>query len=1339
MKHILLILLSFFSLCAFGQSNRLFTVDKELSNSNINAIYQDRIGVIWIATEDGLDKYDGAKFTIYKHDESNSSSLIDNNVYVLYADNQNHLFVGTSCGLQYYDMATDKFIEIPLRYKNGLNMHARIKSIIQRRNGELLVGTSGHNIFTIHFGNKAPYALQSKLPIPSYFIENLFEDKMQNLWISTDRKGLFRIDYRTNRMHAYFINGKNACEDITQLCQDSQSGIFACSLNGLYKYDSARDLFLKVPNPLISRLPINAIYPIYQDEVFLCTMGYGIKVFNQKTGKIEEGNFKSNAFNFNNSDVQTMLKDRTGNLWLGIRAKGVMVLPAIINNFQYIGYKSLTQNKIGSNSIIAVCKDHSNTLWLGTANDGIYGIKNSNPNSPIHFVHRGASSVPSMVNGFFEDSFHHLWIGSSFDGVAQMNPQNGKCKYLTLIDKKGNIVNNFSSFAEDNQHRLWIGMMGGGLFCLDLKTNHITRMKTFKNGDEYKANINMLHNRWISSLLYTSHHKLYIGTYDGLGCLDLKTMNFVSTYKINRLFLTNYVFALHEDYKGDIWVGTSKGLIQLNEKTGKYKWYTTKEGLPSNTICAIEEDQKHTLWVSTDYGVAHFYPHTGACINYYAGDGLQGNEFNKGASYKDKKGTLIYGGINGVTYFDPMQIKTSVKKLKIRIVDFYIHDKAVTKGMTSGNRQIIDTGVYNASKFHLSYQDNSFSIEFSAMEFYNPERISYIYSMNGGQWISLRLGINKVSFSDLAPGTYHFRVKARDYSAYSEIKEISIIISPPWYESWWAIILYLFIIGVIIYFILMQVKYLHKSQIDEAKLQFLVNISHEIRTPMSLIISPLHQLMASDNNSENQKTYSLIHRNAERILRLVNQLMDVRKIDKGQMRLTFHKTEIVSFINDLCEAFQQQVQNKDISLQFHHEMSSLELWVDPINFDKIIVNLLSNSFKFTPEHGKVDVCLSVIGSEVEIVVSDDGIAIEEIEKDRIFERFYQINNSLNSSHVGTGIGLHLTRSLVELHHGNICVENNSPDPGCRFIIRLPLGCKHLQPEELQSDESFVMPSSAANIPEVEAPLDEDKTSTRSKHYIMVVEDDDEIRKYICRELSNEFYVVECHNGKEALDMILKKTPDLVITDVMMPEMDGLTLCHKIKQNVTINSIPVVFLTAKSSQEDNLEALKEGADTYIIKPFNIEILRQTVENLIKKQEQLRNTFIGNQDQGNKIQKLEMVSPDEKLMKRLMKVINENISNPNLTVDIISTEVGISRVHLYRKMKELTNQSPRDFIRNIRLKQAAALLAEKHHNINEVAAMTGFTSVAYFSSSFHQMFGIPPTKYMGKMLKEKEKLL
>lgn len=616
--------------------------------------------------------------------------------------------------------------------------------------------------------------------------------------------------------------------------------------------------------------------------------------------------------------------------------------------------------------------------------------------------------------------------------------------------------------------------------------------------------------------------------------------------------------------------------------------------------------------------------------------------------------------------------------------------------------------------------------------------------------MNLQSGVNRISFSELTPGIYHFQVKARDYNSYSEIKKLTIIISPPWYVSWWAKTIYCLTAVIITIFIIVQIRqryrarqemleHIHAEQLNEAKLQFFINISHEIRTPMSLIISPLQKLMATDYDTERQQSYNIIYRNAERLLRLVNQLMDIRKIDKGQMQLKFQETDIVSFIQDLHYTFAYQANTKHIKLDFHSEVKELKAWIDPKNFDKVILNILSNAFKFTPENGNIQIRLctgndpnaaeKALSRYFEISIEDDGIGINETELERIFDRFYQIRNSQNNSNIGTGIGLHLTRSLVELHHGSITVENNQGTPGCRFIVRLPLGKEHLKPEDIDNSavkqDSVHITTALPTTPLIETPP---KTHSKSKYRVLIVEDDDEIRRYICQELGRDFHMQECRNGKEAFTYILKKTPDLIISDIMMPEMDGMTLCSKVKQNINTNHIPVILLTAKSREEDNLEGLSIGADAYITKPFSIEILRQSTFNLIKSRERLRNNFQGSQTQKERMQELEIESPDERLLDRIMKVINDNIANPELNVEMVAETVGISRVHLHRKLKELTNQSTRDLIRNLRLKQAATLLAKKRQSINEVAALTGFTNVAYFSTAFKELYGMTPTAYM-----------
>lgn len=1348
-KTVICLLYLSLSVLCYGQTGKLFTVDNELSSSMINSIYQDKEDIIWIATEDGLNRYDGAKFSVYKHDFYDEHSLQNNYVRVLFEDKKGTFFVGTLNGLQTYDRATGIFSHIPMTFKEGGKLEVNVSTIIERANGEILIGTSGHGIFLLNVTEGHIETKQLPGFVPSYLINQIYEDRNGTLWVITNDKGIYSID--TNQRMTHYPNGREIVWP-SSICEDKTGNIYVgCLKNGLFKYNPQTNGFTHIKCSSHPELPIKTLYNINQDEIYIGTDGNGMKVYNIQKGQIMESPVNITSFNFDKSKVHSILKDNQGNIWLGFFQKGVMIVPPVSNNFKYMGYKSSTHNTIGSCCIMSVCKDHTGSYWIGTDNDGIYRI-DPDGKQQAHFEQRpGIShSVSSTIMSICEDSDRNLWIGSYRDGLAKLNPQTGHCEYIYLPDKDHKPAQSIYSIIEDKHRQLWVGAMGAGLYRINLETKEIYHCPSTANGFEYRPLSNILHNSWINCLLYSTNDKLYIGTYDGLGCLDIPTMDFVSTYKTNRLLQGDVIYALYEDLHHNIWVGTSQGLKQLNPQTQKVRKYTISDGLPSNSISAIEGDANGNLWISTNFGISRFNPSTQTFVNFYASDGLQGNEFSKGVSFASTKGEIIFGSTSGITYFNPGEITSPNKKPEIRITDFYVHDKAVRLGMKSGRYDIVTTSVTNSNKFHLSHKDNSFSIELSAMEFYSPERISYSYTFNSNTWVNLQSGVNRISFSELTPGIYHFQVKARDYNSYSEIKKLTIIISPPWYVSWWAKTIYCLTAVIITIFIIVQIRqryrarqemleHIHAEQLNEAKLQFFINISHEIRTPMSLIISPLQKLMATDYDTERQQSYNIIYRNAERLLRLVNQLMDIRKIDKGQMQLKFQETDIVSFIQDLHYTFAYQANTKHIKLDFHSEVKELKAWIDPKNFDKVILNILSNAFKFTPENGNIQIRLctgndpnaaeKALSRYFEISIEDDGIGINETELERIFDRFYQIRNSQNNSNIGTGIGLHLTRSLVELHHGSITVENNQGTPGCRFIVRLPLGKEHLKPEEIDNlavkQDSVHITTALPTTPLIETPP---KTHSKSKYRVLIVEDDDEIRRYICQELGRDFHMQECRNGKEAFTYILKKTPDLIISDIMMPEMDGMTLCSKVKQNINTNHIPVILLTAKSREEDNLEGLSIGADAYITKPFSIEILRQSTFNLIKSRERLRNNFQGSQTQKERMQELEIESPDERLLDRIMKVINDNIANPELNVEMVAETVGISRVHLHRKLKELTNQSTRDLIRNLRLKQAATLLAKKRQSINEVAALTGFTNVAYFSTAFKELYGMTPTAYM-----------
>ena len=1344
--RILFIICIFFGvLPSAGQTGRMFTTDKELSNSNIRCIFQDHEGIVWIGTEDGLNYYDGAEFRVLKHKDNDKSTLTDNDVRAVFEDDKGHFLVGTLRGLQQYDRETGLFKGVTILGNDGNPVNAHITKIIQRKNGEVLVSTSGYGVFSINWRKGNAYSKKKDYSLINSFVINIFEDKECNLWISMDGGGLTCLRKR-GKNSTYFSATNNAWNTVTSIVQDHAGKIFIGTMdNGLMTYNPLSDSFVTVKTNY-PNYPINLLYSLNDHEFCIGTNGKGLFRFNTDYKLLQEEAIPFLAFDFSICDVNSILKDRIGNLWLGIKGKGILLLPSSSNRFNYWGYKSYSNNLIGSSSVTAINKGHNGIIWIGTSNNGLYGV-NLLTKKSIHFHSSG--EIPSSIESIHEDSKQHLWLASPSEGLALMDTPNGRCRFFTLTDMKNRQTKRISCLAEDSKHRLWVGTNGGGLFFVDVNTLKITRMPSFKKVTDFRSDANILHNGWIISLIITQRGKLYIGTYDGLGCLDLETMNFVSTYKKNRLFSGMVVYSLFEDKNGFIWIGTSNGLIKLNEKTQQTTKYTMENGLPNNNICAIQGDKHNNLWISTNYGISHFIPSKGRFINYYVEDGLQGNEFCKKSAFTDTDGTIYWGGVNGVTYFNPKDITNEVRRPDIRISDFLIHNRGVRKGMKSGSYDVISSSVSQSEEFNLCHKDNSFSIELSAMEYYNPERIVYYYMFDDKHWVKMAEGVNRVSFSNLPAGKYKFQVKADNYGEFSPVKTIYIIIHPAWYATWWAKLLYFLLLCCIAAYIINQLRHrykvrqeiqqhIHAEQINEAKLQFFINISHEIRTPMTLITSPLQQLMAMDANEEQKALYKTIFRNAQRILRLMNQLMDIRKIDKGQMNLLFKETEMTGFIQELCENFVSEANKKHIQLTFNHPDEKILLWIDPVNFDKIILNVISNAFKFTPEGGFINITLRTADNPLstgplqhyaEITISDSGIKIDEQKIEHIFERFYQIRQSQNNSNIGNGIGLHLSRSLVELHHGTIHAENNSDTPGCRFIIRIPLGKSHLSPEEIDDSKEEENILAEIQLPqEKETNDDKGKIKSKSKFSILIAEDDEEIRSYVCKELSKDFHILESSNGKEAWNLILKKNPDLVISDIMMPEMDGLTLCKKIKQNITINHIPVILLTAKNTEEDNLKGLDIGADVYMVKPFNLAILKSTAESLIRNREQLKNTFGGKQNLEDKVEKIEAQSPNDKLMERIMKVVNANLGNPDFSVEMITDEVGISRAHLHRKLKELTNQSARNFIRNIRLKKAAELLKDKKFNIAEVAELTGFAHTTYFSMAFKDLFGMSPTDYI-----------
>ena len=1347
-----------------AQTGKFYSTDKELSNSLINAVYQDRKGFIWIATENGLNKFDGTRFSIYRHNATDSTSLKNNYVRTLFEDSRGNFWIGCINGLQRYDRATDNFHELFISRKDG-RKNPHITSIIERRNGDLWIATSGQGAISLKKNsNPASFHIETELTdrIGSNYLNVIFEDSRQNLWIATEEKGLYRYSPESKELKSYKAPYHIAGDDVSAICEDAHGQIFVGTLTkGLFRLSSRQEgNFEPILYQNRMNLNIRTLIIDTRGKLIIGTDGEGVKEYQPQQDIIVDSEINAGPFDFSKSKVHSLIEDKDHNLWLGIFQKGLILVPGISNKFDYYGYKSIHNNTIGSSCVMAIHTDEQATIWIGTDNDGLYAI-NDQGKQLRHYTHQAGNpqSVPGTILCLYEDSNQELWLGSYFDGLARINKQTGTCQDVTSL-LQGNLnagKPKVSCIIEDKNKNLWVGTYGSGLYKINLPTQHVTYYESTRNEND-DWSINRLPNDWISYLLEDKEGMIWIGTYKGLAVLNPQTDNFINYKKQNNLLPGYVVYSLLENSNGEIWAGTSEGLVCLNKDRLTPVLFTTADGLPSDIICGLAEDEKKNIWISTHQGISKLNPPEKKFINYYAGDGLQGNEFTRTAVFKDKRGKIFFGGTNGVTAFYPQDITEIKKEMNVLITGFHVANRPVKKGDKSGNNVITDTAVMDTEQFTLAYNENTFSIDFSVLEFSNPDRISYQYKIKelGDEWISTQPGTNRVTYSSLKPGKYTFSVQARDHNNFSNIRTVTIAITPPWYQTWWAKVIWGCLGALLIYaltmYILSRIRHRqevmrqkHMEQINEAKLQFFINISHEIRTPMTLIISPLEKLLAE--HSEKQPVYLMIYRNAQRILRLINQLMDIRKLDKGQMHLKFRETDIVGFINDLMQTFNYQAQKKNITFTFEKELEgadSLKVWIDLNNFDKVLMNVLSNAFKYTHEGGNIEVLLKTGHNDAyrgalkdyfEIDITDNGIGIDKNKIEQIFERFYQIDNDMTQSNFGTGIGLHLSRSLVELHHGIIKAENREDGQGTRFIIRLPLGSNHLKAEELENPEETGSEPTISQLPKdsIYETEEENKTNeyrkpkAKTRYRVLIVEDDEEIRRYIRSELDSDFRIYECTNGREGLETILKEKPDLVISDVMMPEMDGITLCRKIKQNININHIPIILLTAKSKAEDQIEGLEIGADAYIVKPFNTELLRTTISNLIANRERLRGKLVGEQQVEEKITKIEMKSNDEILMSKVMKTINDHLADPTLNVEMLAANVGMSRVHMHRKLKELTNQSARDFIRSIRLKQAANLLREKNLSVSEVAYATGFSNLSHFSNTFRDFYGISPSEY------------
>jgi signal transduction histidine kinase/CheY-like chemotaxis protein/sugar lactone lactonase YvrE len=1342
-----------------------FYSDNGLSNTRIRSLYEDSRGNVWISTTRGLHRYDGSKIVIYGSQAEAPYALGNDFITCMVEAGDGQILVGQPNMLQLLNFDTGIVSDVPCLETNGDTCSVYMTSAVKRANGDIYLGTTNIGMLklerqTSSKDGQASYVAKRSQLLPNRMnkVTQMMEDNRHRFWVYTGyqflvfaengRKPLFTIPLES-------VNG-NAI-------QTSEGQIFVgTNTHGLMQFDEVGKRFHPVKQAPAS-LNVFRISPTPDGRVMICTDGSGLLIYDPHTGEISESEIKTTDYKLSTCNVKDAIVDSRGNTWVGIYWKGVVIKPRRTSDFQYFGRRSALHNSIGTNCVTSMLEDVDGSLWVATDNCGLYHVTadgaflshtRSTPGAEVTLNTR----MPATIIGLMRDTQGQLWLGGYLAPALRMNPRTGELTPLSPIVEGGGAVETVNTFCQDYSGVIWMGTNGDGLYSYHPKENKLRHVGTRTQG---KGSSVVLSNNYINHLM-EKDGRIYISTADGMDIVENSGNGHIRV--LGHRLLHQHISQTVFDRTGNLWAATRQGMVmytpqQLDGMEDPKPALTlgAAEGMPDNHVCAIEIDAQENIWASTLNGLVCYNPETKELRTFGVNDGLQGNEFNTHAS-TSSRGNLFFGGINGVSYFDPQQILQSnqQKQLSLRLVDLYLNNLRVLAGKKSGSYTIYEGWFDRVDEINLCNDDRTFSIELSTMEL-GMQHITYQYRINNGEWTNLMPGTNTAFFSNMPTGRNHLEFRALSEDATSEVRSITVRIHPAWYASTWAWLIWILLLLLAALYVWKQaqdrikarrilLKHKKEHELNETRTQFFMNISHEIRTPMTLILSPLERLMRTDTEPERQHSYTLIHQNANRILQLVNQLLDVRKIDKGLFRLAICRTDMVAFLQNLYDLFAPNAIPRNISFTFHHDgIRQLLADIDPQNLDKVIMNLLSNAFKFTPDGGTIDIKLQQAenGETFSIIVSDSGVGIPAEERAHVFDRFF--SSSHKSNYVGTGIGLNLAQQLIQLHHGRIHVEEGPNGHGSVFIIHLPFhqpestgaeaGAIHLKADAAHMQEDN---ATAAAVESTELKINDSAslgttvTAAARRRRILIVDDDPQIREYLQSELQAQYATALCSNGQEAWKLVQQNPDsfDLIVTDMMMPIMDGEALCQQVKSSLTTNHIPIVMLTARVDDRDRIEAIQLGADAYLTKPFNIDVLTATIETLLRTRHVLRGKFRTEADIERQVDDIQLVSADERLIERVLKVINGNISNPDMNIEFIADKVGISRVHFHRKLKELTGMTPRDYLKQIRMRQAVHLLEAKHLDITDVSISTGFKSASTFSSSFKSVYGMTPSEYMRK---------
>jgi len=1338
---------------------------------------------MWFGTASGLNRYDGYTFKVFKHAANNKSSINDDFVSNIFEGPDSKLWISTRAGYCFYDPETEQFnadvstifhqLKLPgyplvskivrdgkegfwfvcpdsglyhynilkketIRYYHHINSHPSLYSSFI---SDITLGANG-NIWLIYYGGMV----------------EMFDVKQHKIAYHTD------VFYKAN-------NDKNRYCSIT-VDRDNDLWVYTPNVDqGIYYYSPLSGTLRHIDKETAgAKLKSNLVSGILQADdglIWIATDHGGVNLVDKKSFKITYLlNREDDAKSLGQNSV-ILYKDDTGIMWAGTFKEGVSYYHKNIIRFPLYRHFASDPSSLNFEDVDKFVEDKAGNLWIGTNGGGLiyFNRKTNRFTQYKHDPNNPGSLSSDIIVSLCIDHEQKLWIGTYFGGLDCYD--GAKFIHHKHDDKISTSIadDRIWSILEDSSNRLWIGTFAGGLEIFD-------RSKGIFYHPFDQTSIRC---PYISSIFEDKLGNIWVGGYFGVDKIlkdERRVIHYNGTNDPNGLIGSN-VNSITEDSRGLMWIATRDGLSILNPKMDRFVSLTKRNGLPDNQVLNILEDNKGAMWLSTSGGICRITlirnnsSYSFQFENFDKTDGLQGREFNVNAALKTKKGELIFGGGHGFNIFDPSGIHPNLNKSKLLFTDFKLFNTSLAANEEFDGNIILPKGISAVRGITLNHNENVFTIEFASLNFFNPSKVKYQYIMDGfdKNWLNADNATRRATYTNLDGGDYVFKVRALNIESPGEPNYISLKIKvlPPVWKSTLAYISYLILIVLLLFFIRwrgikkirrefaeerekeaakllieqerQEVKRMH--ELDQLKIKFLTNVSHEFRTPLSLIMAPVDKMINHNGDPEQQQQLSMIKRNAKRLLNLVNQLLDFRKMEVQEFKLHSKPGDIVKFIKEISLSFTDIATEKGIAFAFDSDIETLITSFDYDKIERILFNLLSNAFKFTPKGGHVSVLLNRVDETsadtsnlLEIKVIDTGIGISYEKHQKIFERFFQSDVPESLINQGSGIGLSITREFVKIHGGEITVESE-PDHGSCFIIRLPIPTANGPVVSL--DQSLETPEylNASDTEKNDEGLKRQQINKKS--VVLLVEDNDDLRFYLKDNLKDTFFIVEASNGKEGWQKALSQHPDIIVSDISMPDMNGIDLCKKIKNDKRTLHIPIILLTALTGEEEQLKGLEIGANDYMTKPFNFEILLSKIKNLLTLHDSFKRTYKKQMDV--QLQEVVIESDDGKLLRNIVEYIEQNILNYNLSVEELARQMNMSRVSLYKKMLTITGKSPLEFIRSIRLKKAVYLLENSQMSISQISYEVGFNTPKYFTKLFKEEYDMLPSAYVNSIRQKK----